>query len=267
MNHALGGGRLEGRKLVRLVYIDEAGISSPAQEPYVVVAGVIVHADHQLQPLEEAFSKLVKKHIPAEARDGFIFHAKDLFNGGGFFTRERWSLDLRLKIADEIAAIPKKLHLKVAAHASHRESALIDYKIPVNFSNREKSLAVLAATFLGCNTHVEMWMRKHAKTEICMLVVEDNPDARRIITRVQRLYQDPKFVPTEGGKEFFPFKKIKESPLFQKKQDSSSLQMADFIAYVFKRWRMEQMAIPGRWWRYIQPMAECFAVFTEKRRK
>jgi hypothetical protein len=32
---------------MRFIYLDEAGISNPAQEPYVVVAGAIVHADTQ----------------------------------------------------------------------------------------------------------------------------------------------------------------------------------------------------------------------------
>jgi hypothetical protein len=38
---------LQGDKIVRLVYMDEAGISKATQEPFVVVAGVIIDASSQ----------------------------------------------------------------------------------------------------------------------------------------------------------------------------------------------------------------------------
>lgn len=262
MNRALGGGRLDGRKLVRLVYLDEAGISNPTQEPYVVVAGIIVHADHQLEPLEKALNNLIAKHIPEDQQERFVFHAKDLFHGGGVFDRQKWTLEKRLQIADEIAALPKKLHLRVALSWLERSQAVAAYDIPASFGTRDKSIAVLTSAFIVCVTQVERWMRQHAKNEVCMLVVEDNPDARSTIARVQRSYQDRNFIVSDDVKNYFPFKKIKEAPLFQKKEHSSPLQMADFCAYVCKRWVMEGLSQQGRYWRYLEPMKDCFATFT-----
>ena len=46
---------------MRFVFLDEGGISS--HEPVAVVAGVIVHADEQLVPLERELERVKRKHI------------------------------------------------------------------------------------------------------------------------------------------------------------------------------------------------------------
>lgn len=45
---SLDGGDLLRDRLVRLVYVDEAGISNRHDEPFTVVADVVVHADNDL---------------------------------------------------------------------------------------------------------------------------------------------------------------------------------------------------------------------------
>ena len=52
MTLAFGGGPLRGDKIVRLVYLDEAGISNPAHEPWLVVAGIVINADKQFKLIE-----------------------------------------------------------------------------------------------------------------------------------------------------------------------------------------------------------------------
>src|SRR5215204_1657970 len=111
---AFGGAALEGESLVRLVYVDEAGISNRRHEPFLVVAAAIVDADKKLIALERHFDKLVERHIPEEHRGEFVFHATELFNGGGkVFKRPlpneqnpQWPIERRLKIADDLADIP-----------------------------------------------------------------------------------------------------------------------------------------------------------------
>ena len=80
---AFGGGPLEGNRLVRLVYVDEAGISNPKQEPFLVVAAVIVDGDRQLRGVMRQLDKIVDRHIPQGHQTDFVFHATELFNGGG----------------------------------------------------------------------------------------------------------------------------------------------------------------------------------------
>jgi hypothetical protein len=90
---------------MRLVYIDEGGISKATQEPFVVVAGVIIDADRVLNGVENQLERIMQRNIPERYHKEFIFHATELFNGGGkVFKRERndvvgpreWPLDRRL---------------------------------------------------------------------------------------------------------------------------------------------------------------------------
>ena len=80
-------------------------------------------------------------------------------------------------------------------------------------------------------------MRREASDEVCLMVVEDNDQARAVIRDTQSYYQNRDIAETlnEKSRKHFPFRKIKEDPLFQTKRKSSPLQVADFCAYVFKR--------------------------------
>jgi hypothetical protein len=114
---------------LRFVFLDEGGISK--HEPFAVVAGVIVHGDEQLVPLEREIHKLVLKHIPAEQQDGFVFHATDIWSGTGkiFGDRDRWTFDRRMIVLRDLARIipnnrlPLK-HIRTSIHfADKTESA------------------------------------------------------------------------------------------------------------------------------------------------
>lgn len=87
---------------------DEAGIGSPTDEPISIVAAVIVHGDQQLAKVRNSLKRLADMYIPPEQREGFVFHAEELFNGGGkaFNRQNGLPLPKRLEIAREIAAIP-----------------------------------------------------------------------------------------------------------------------------------------------------------------
>ena len=92
---SLSGHPLEGDRIVRLVYVDEAGIGHSGEEPFLTVGAVVVHADKQLIAVERYLDKIVKRHIPQEHWGDFVFHATHLFNGGGkVFTRNNpdWPL-------------------------------------------------------------------------------------------------------------------------------------------------------------------------------
>ena len=50
---------IDGDDLVRLIYLDEAGISNPAHEPFLVVAGILIHGDKQWKLIEGDLVNLV----------------------------------------------------------------------------------------------------------------------------------------------------------------------------------------------------------------
>jgi hypothetical protein len=57
---------LFGDRLVRLAFLDEAGRSE--SEPFLVVAGVIVHGDRDYRRIEDAPTTLIQAEIPARHR-------------------------------------------------------------------------------------------------------------------------------------------------------------------------------------------------------
>jgi hypothetical protein len=87
---------------VRLIYLDEAGISNPAEEPLLVVAGVMINADLQFKQIEAHLDELLSKHVPEDQRETTVFHAMELFHGTKQFHRDRWPLQKRLEILDEL---------------------------------------------------------------------------------------------------------------------------------------------------------------------
>jgi hypothetical protein len=236
---------------VRLVYVDEAGLSNAAQEPFLTVGGVIVRADDGLIPLEKALDALVEAWIPPEHQDGFVFHAKDLFNGGGkVFHRDdpRWPLSRRLELADELAALPARhsltLTLGVVFKAEHPK--------PEGRSAREWLTFLHGLAFLSGAIVAESWLRAECPGEVCMILAEDNDQARSMIRDLIRMNQDPKGISAFSDKyaHLFPLTRIKEDPLFQPKRSSSVLQLADFWAYVAKKRFMKD----PRYARFIEPM-------------
>lgn len=236
---ALGGGLLEGDNLVRLVYVDEAGLSNPAQEPYLVVAAVIVDGDRQLRGVMRHLDKIVDRHIPEEHRANFSFHATHLFNWGGpVFTKNNpdWPIEKRWLIADELAAIPKKQGLQITFGSVER--AKFPHSVPAeNLSPKDRVVGAHVTAYMVCALNVDHWLRQHTQDEICMMVVENNEQAKTLIRETQNYNQRPELVGelNEHERKLLPLKRIMEDPLFQPKRRSSVLQLADFCAYVIKR--------------------------------
>jgi hypothetical protein len=73
-------------------------------------------------------------------------------------------------------------------------------------------------------------MRKETTNENCLVVVENNDEAKQLISEVQRYHQDKKLetILDEKGRQHVPLRKIREDPLFQPKKSSSPLIIADF---------------------------------------
>lgn len=80
---------LEGHKIVRTIYVDESGTDA-VKNPTAVVVGIIIDADRQWEKVEAYVKSLIDEYIPEDSRDGFPFHAKDMWHGTGkIFNRER----------------------------------------------------------------------------------------------------------------------------------------------------------------------------------
>ena len=95
---------------MKFIYADESGIS--ANESVLIVAGVVIDADLQWRLVEQRLNGLINEYVPSGTREGFIFHAKDLFHGSGpVFNRKRCPLDRAHEALGEIIRMPSLLGL------------------------------------------------------------------------------------------------------------------------------------------------------------
>jgi hypothetical protein len=238
---ALGGGELHGDKLVRITYLDESGTSSRQQEPFIVVAGVLVHGDHQLNKLRQALDEVLRKHVPSDA-DTLVLHTCDIYGGNKFFDKSRkpeWTIDKRCALLDDIAALPKRLNLWITfGHVEKSRFPATDLAIA---DDAEAKIVAIGAAYMSCLIEVDQWFRQNARRENTIVIVEDNRETRKFIGEQHRIHQNPEIAATLTEKErnYFPLRHIQEDPAFQPKRVSHPLIVADFIAFFVKRLLMK----------------------------
>jgi Protein of unknown function (DUF3800) len=232
---ALGGIPLEGQKVVRFAFLDEGGISK--HEPYAVVAGVMVHGDEQLVPLENELERLKRKYIPAEFRADFVFHAKEIWSGTGkiFGDRNSWPLDRRLLILRDLARVPRRLDIPIVHEAYERKKLLEGIK-PEDKQPTEHEISVgaHACAFAACTLRIEEYMGACFPSEVAQLVAENNDQSRKMIKDVHASFRFPERTPGIIPNNRLPLRHIRGSVHFADKDESAPLQLADLCAFIIR---------------------------------
>lgn len=230
---------------MRLMYVDEAGLSRQDDEPYTVVAGVVLHADLELSAVEDDIAALVDKHIPADIPSRFVLSAKEIFNGGSTLKRnEGWDSERRYAIATDLTKLIQRSDIRVIIGVVDRAS-VPDFGM---FRNETENAHV--AAFSMCYLRCEDWMRKNHPSEIVLMVVEETSSSTAL-KRMTREHQDRMFVSRLNvGMLPLPLRHIKLDPLFQAKSPHSPLILADYCAYVWKR----HLAGKGFYKQFLFPM-------------
>ena len=237
---------------MRMAYLDEAGISNPVQEPWVVVAGVIIDADQQWQFIERHLRELADEYAPEAHRADFVFHATELFSGGKVFTREQWPREERWEILDELVRIPRSFGLPVVWGTVER--AKLAAKFP-DLSPHDLSVKAQTIAFTICAYSIELWMRtSSAPGEVAMIVVENNDNVRKHIKELHHFMRDPRNVALLHSLQHgdMVLSTIVDTVHFAEKGHSSPLQIADACAFAIKR-RLMQTPENGRFYNPIKP--------------
>jgi len=141
-----------------------------------------------LNGVENNLERILQRHIPSRLRDGFVFHATEIFNGGKTLKREKdnlvgpreWPIERRLAIAEEIMELPTKFKLPIAIGFTERAAFPRALNLPKDFPESEQTLAAHVATYMNCAMMAEHWMRKETTNENCLVVVENNDEAKQL---------------------------------------------------------------------------------------
>jgi Protein of unknown function (DUF3800) len=223
---------------MRFIYLDEAGVSAPKHEPYVVVAGVIIDADRQWKDIEQHLHALADLYAPPAHRRKFIFHATELFSGSKKFPREEFSKEARWSILDALIAVPSAFSLPIVFGSIDRITLAKSYPTdtPAKLTNMAQGIAYVVALY-----QAEYWMKTYAdEGEVAAVVMENNRQAKETIASahdfIQARYSD--FL-QRYGLEKVGVQHIIETPHFSEKHMHSPLQIADACAFAIKRHRMK----------------------------
>lgn len=244
---ALFGAPLSEGSLARFIYTDEAGTSQ--HETVRVVASVIVHGDSELRQAAIEMENVFDKHVPKAQRDGFYFHATEVFSGGKNISRSDWSLTDRLEFLKDFVSIPYRMGLPVAVGAVH--SGTFDNDPDIQ-TKKNKYQFEHCMAFVTCMERSDAFLRKYLRDEeIGTVICEDVPRMKSLLKIAFAAYkanptillpndQRPAYVNTVLGKPIEPvqteIRNIVDVPHFVEKSGAPLLQLADASAFVFRRW-------------------------------
>jgi hypothetical protein len=236
-----GGGALIGERAVRITCLDEAGVSNPEQEPYLVVAGVMIEPDRRYGPLDMRLRSLAEEYLPADlleqtraAGHPFVFQAKHVWHGEGAFPRDdeiNWYLGRRMKVFNELSKIPEKFSLNIVWAALDRQAFLA-----ANKDRPAKDLEGMlhAGAYFHVMRKVDSWMIENAPREYTLIFAEDRPEVRSYIEMVHAMSTD-RSLDENAHPNAFGSTHIAEPVAFVKKHRSAVLQVADHCAFIIKR--------------------------------
>ncbi|QKD05259.1 hypothetical protein [Mesorhizobium loti] len=216
---------------MRFVFVDDAGTS--IRDPKIVVSAIVVQAEEQLIRLENRMTRLIQKHIPAEERSSFSFEARDILSGSGHFDdREKWPVERRMAIMDELATVPTEMEIPILfGLADRRKHQWMD--VAENTEMDVLRIALHAMAFVSCAFAVERTMRSAYSDEIAQLIAQDTHDAQLLIRYVHDWYQNPIALERLGsGRSLLPLTHIKPEVQFAEKAASLPLQLASFCSFI-----------------------------------
>jgi hypothetical protein len=222
--------KTKGKIHVRCVYLDEAGLGDERDEPITVVAAVLVHADQQWRPLEADIQKIIERLVPLPSRQGFEFHAKELFSGSKSFP---WSKAVRHAILAEFAALFQKHRLPILTGASVRAQIrqLLETKNK-KVLQKHLDLAAHNFAFLDAARKVDFVLRTLAPNEVGMCFADETVFQRKDWLRTTLDFFRKMSLTGNLGDRFEHFV---DTLYFAASHESLGLQLADSAAFLFKR--------------------------------
>lgn len=232
MPYALGGAQLCGSRVLRFTYVDESGISN--HEPFVIVAGVVIHGDDALAPVEDHLESLMRENIPERDWDSFHFHAKDLWQGTKYFKdRDVWPLERRMSLMRRLCWVPDAFDLSVVFGFHSREEIRQFVPRYNTVSAHDQSVLAHAYAFISMTVNLERHMKNKHPGEVTFLTVEDRPEVKKTLKELHQIIKrqgsELEFVAVA---DVLPLRRIRDTPHFAAKSECRLLQLADVCAFI-----------------------------------
>ncbi|MBV8775427.1 MAG: DUF3800 domain-containing protein [Deltaproteobacteria bacterium] len=226
-------------KIVRCIYLDDAGFGDEKHEPIAVVAAVLVNADTQWKPIERDIDSIIERFVPEDSREGFEFHAKELFSSS---KRTRsWGQPLRHAVLEEFVKLFDKYKLPILPGAANRSEVRKMAAISVSRGRLKGQnlldLMSLNFAFLACSSVVNLWLKMFANREVGICFADKlNTD------RVEWLKANLNFFRRNSlnGDPESRWDRLVDTVYWAESHESMGLQLADSAAFFYKRHLMEK---------------------------
>jgi hypothetical protein len=227
---------------VYLAYSDESGTGDERQEPFVLVAALVINPNSQWDKVSAEIERLVSEHVPPDKQSGFEFHAHDLF---GQLHRPSHKA-----LLEGLLRIPFKFHLPIYTGLVHRNGMRQVINHGRSEPVQEKQLLKLTQgmAFYLCAQRVETAFCSFIPTER-VLWIADRTDASVAMKELLKFSQVTAVMPD------FPTTKLEhviDTVYFGDSKESRALQLADACNYVIRR-HLVGKANAAPYYRLIEP--------------
>jgi hypothetical protein len=234
---------------MRHIYVDEAGTS--ASEPISVVAAIIVQPGSQLRAVQQEISRVLDVYVPSKFREGYVFHATELFSGPP--RRSEWPGDTRWNLLAAMTSIPQRFLLPISYCMIRRHSFLQEtYTLLATAARLTPHEVDHAFAFACCAAAVDKHLRKTSVPEETAVLFAENVDGMKkalsdavAVLRLGTIHLPSELIrhdvseianeTVEHGEEI-KISRILGNPRFAKKQEDPLLQLADAAAFTLRRW-------------------------------
>lgn len=217
---------------MRIVYMDEAGISKASQEPHLVVAAAIVEPDLQWHNITRHYEELAEDFFDEEFGESFVFHAKDIWHGAKPYDRAKYPLRIRLDLLRRLAQVPRKFNIPICFGLLDKEAFL---KAHSTMTDKKQRALSHALTFHLALQSVDWWMEGNCPGEVAMVIAEDTPEVKRAIHLFHEGAQSDRAKSDHEDPQGFRTRCIVDAVNFSPKGRSPILQVADTCAFLARR--------------------------------
>lgn len=225
------------------ILLDEAGTSAP--EPVTIVSSVVVDQIEQRGVVIAELDRL-REFVPQAFQPEFISHGKDIWNSHHY--RDQWSFSDRLAYLCAMMSIPRRLGLPVTVAKLRRDAPPI-VRARSHFKDHEFQHAM---AFASCIAHTDRnIVRRFGDTPLVSVIAEDVPEMRSRLKRMGEVLKVFNFNP--GIESILPTlaerrsgrieqdpriqaKLVRDSVTFLGKREEPLLQIADAVAFGFRRY-------------------------------
>ena len=233
---------------MRFAYIDEAGTAS--NEPVTVVAGIVVDSDAQRTGAESAVASL-QGFVPEPLRGDFWFHATEIWNNKRY--KDGWTFVERKRLLCEVMALPRRMKIPIVLGMVRRNAVSVGLtRMPVR---REQFEHIMA--FGSCIEQADGYVREFGKPDEALTVIaEDVPEMRSWLKKAVAVakraggrmvppeHQEPTRAERDAGIDpkptFVGITRVADVVHFVQKRDAPLLQLADALAFGFRRYFAEK---------------------------